>query len=111
MWKTCYALHCVVSNIYYYIANFSPQNIPLETNFKTSNTPLSRKSTNTNASDLGKGKSGENVINSLEHRETHHSAIAENEYDISSFYDFSNTLSSVVWIAIADIKLMYSNNL
>ena len=77
-------------------------NIPLEGNSKT------------NVSKAGKGMFEEidkTVINSLVLKETQHLAVGESGNDISSFYDFSNTLSSVVWIEIADIKLIYSNNL
>ena len=67
------------------------ENIPLEGNSKTS--------TQTNASKAGKRMFGEldkSVINSLEQKETQHLAIAESENDISSFYDFTNKLSSAV---------------
>ena len=61
------------------------ENIPLEGNSKTS--------------EAGKcvfGELDKSVINSLEQKETQHLAIAESEYDISSFYDFTNKLSSAV---------------
>jgi hypothetical protein len=67
------------------------ENIPLEGNSKTS--------TQTNASKAGKGLFEEldkSVINSLEHKETQYLSVAESENDISSFYDFTNKMSSAV---------------
>ena len=61
------------------------ENIPVEGNYKTS--------------EAGKGVFGEldkSLINNLEQKETQHLAIAESGNDISSFYDFTNKLSSAV---------------